>query len=884
MTGKRNSCPNTGTGRIPPLPFFPKGFSYLAGENGRLPLPVQSPGDGRMTEEDFDLLIKAWEEFVPEDRPNGVAGGPVHPYAANMPQWEALKADAAQLGMATAYGMPTEQYYQYKGGKPDWLILADEADMQRTLQVNPPMASALQVYGNSDSQVDTNQFGVEHWQAVPKGWGTEDNSKGGAAAANPPSVDFGQLSSFPSGPMTLASNSAIVERMTKARTLNELNSISPLSWEGGTAGFYEYYAINKARIEQEQADAEKAKKEQEAAEQAAQTALEAENEERFYAYIIMMNEAYRYKLGEGPNGVPEYYDDPRMSDWANYLYYAREAANEKGMCLDDYMEAYPDTSLQWVRAISYGEQLKNDPTLPTPRDKYYIYTPAGSREIYQQQTNLYADSFGLDAMLAKLETEFENTRPEREAKLDALYLEKANLEQDQYHLLFYDYGPDFDQYDKDYEALGTKISDVQKQIDELEGGYDKAVESLYAEFADFASEVQQQGLKKYSVLGDIYTYRQMPGESMEDMFERMESDFLGELAEIALDETRIMQDSEYWKGLKNRKEQLEYGLEEIAYQRMAADPDFQAFLKTYHDNFNEFFERIDETSIVHEGGIHPKRYTAGAIHMSTNEWQRKMFAYLCDTQGIDAAEAYFEHIKPVILAVQEARVKEEAYVFGKEHPVLGTIISFALSIIGAPMAVVQSIANTATNDDTGSTGYMPGSWAEEMRGGASENMSGFGKLAYTLGTEGMDFIVTSYVYGPYKAAGQLINTAGEASVDAYSRGGTPDEVFAYSAGNVGIDVVMDKFSLDELMGFAFDGNGKVWKAIRAGQKVVEGVPAQSLKMVLDAMVMQGKDAVTKKADAYNEKFISDENKAKQMLLDDLWRDYLGGTVPAAFLP
>ncbi len=47
-----------------PLPFFPKDFSYLAGENGRLPLPVQSPGDGRMTEEDFDLLRQAWDEFV----------------------------------------------------------------------------------------------------------------------------------------------------------------------------------------------------------------------------------------------------------------------------------------------------------------------------------------------------------------------------------------------------------------------------------------------------------------------------------------------------------------------------------------------------------------------------------------------------------------------------------------------------------------------------------------------------------------------------------------------------------------------------------------------------------------------------------------------------
>ncbi len=64
-----------------------------------------------------------------------------HPYAGHISQWNALKADAAQLGLTNTYCMPTDHYYKRKDGKPDYLVKADEADQMRTQKNNPPAAA-----------------------------------------------------------------------------------------------------------------------------------------------------------------------------------------------------------------------------------------------------------------------------------------------------------------------------------------------------------------------------------------------------------------------------------------------------------------------------------------------------------------------------------------------------------------------------------------------------------------------------------------------------------------------------------------------------------------------------------------------------------------------
>lgn len=225
---KMNQQPMYGDGRIIPAPYLAPSPFAQAVEDGRLPPPGQSSHDWPRTEEDYDLLRQALAEFVPEEGPNGVPGGTAHPYAASMQQWEALKADAAQLGMATSYGMPTEQYYQYKGGKPDWLIRADEADMQRTLAENPPMASAQQDY----LSLARNTASVEWWKLkeLPRLDPVEELYGAGSLsfpnkeeATQPPQV----VEQVKGSPMDVhnRSVSAFMSRIQNATTLNELDAL-----------------------------------------------------------------------------------------------------------------------------------------------------------------------------------------------------------------------------------------------------------------------------------------------------------------------------------------------------------------------------------------------------------------------------------------------------------------------------------------------------------------------------------------------------------------------------------------------------------------------------------------------------------------------------------
>ncbi len=65
-----------------------------------------------------------------------------HAYAGHGAEWNALRADAEQLGMASAYGLPTDQYYRYRGGKPYWMMEADAEDYKRLLAENPPVSQA----------------------------------------------------------------------------------------------------------------------------------------------------------------------------------------------------------------------------------------------------------------------------------------------------------------------------------------------------------------------------------------------------------------------------------------------------------------------------------------------------------------------------------------------------------------------------------------------------------------------------------------------------------------------------------------------------------------------------------------------------------------------
>ncbi len=63
-----------------------------------------------------------------------------------------------------------------------------------------------------------------------------------------PPIDFSMYASYPMGEYTLAENSGLVKRMADAQTMNELDRITPLGWQGGTADYYNYYQLNKDRL------------------------------------------------------------------------------------------------------------------------------------------------------------------------------------------------------------------------------------------------------------------------------------------------------------------------------------------------------------------------------------------------------------------------------------------------------------------------------------------------------------------------------------------------------------------------------------------------------------------------------------------------------------
>jgi hypothetical protein len=118
----------------------------------------------------FDFSESGSDKKLPfsklkEDYAVSSSGGSIqHPYAAHMTEWNALKADAAGMGLADNYGLPTQQYYAYKG-KPQWMIADDEADRQRTAE-QYPAAQAAEVQ-KSPALIDFKSLQVTNPEVTP---------------------------------------------------------------------------------------------------------------------------------------------------------------------------------------------------------------------------------------------------------------------------------------------------------------------------------------------------------------------------------------------------------------------------------------------------------------------------------------------------------------------------------------------------------------------------------------------------------------------------------------------------------------------------------------------------------------------------------------------
>ena len=199
------------------------------------------------------------------------------------------------------------------------------------------------------------------------------------------------------------------------------------------------------------------------------------------------------------------------------------------------------------------------------------------------------------------------------------------------------------------------------------------------------------------------------------------------------------------------------------------------------------------------------------------EEEISMYNYLVNTQGEEAAKVFLNTITPLVAERTRENNSKLLTKFAKEHPIIGTGVSFLTTAGSALLAPGQLIANIFGAEDTAQDLGILADVTGTLRGGASEyfeedlGLGGAGKVGYDVLTSVVDMLIARKLAGLTAGAGtqklsagltQAIMSSEAASstmADANRRGLSGLQAAALGVGSAAIEWLTEKYSIEALM-------------------------------------------------------------------------------------
>ncbi len=145
---------------------------------------------------------------------------------------------------------------------------------------------------------------------------------------------------------------------------------------------------------------------------------------------------------------------------------------------------------------------------------------------------------------------------------------------------------------------------------------------------------------------------------------------------------------------------------------------------------------------------------------------------------------------------------QSAVEFGKEHPVLGTVLSFpAMFASGVGMIEPAKALLTGRDADPNSPYFAALNIAQGLRGGASSDMSGTGEFFYSLGTTIGDMVTTrlaSFGSGFGYAAIMASQAASSTAQTGAQKGYSAEHILINSLTSAALTTVCEKIGYDKI--------------------------------------------------------------------------------------
>lgn len=278
--------------------------------------------------------------------------------------------------------------------------------------------------------------------------------------------------------------------------------------------------------------------------------------------------------------------------------------------------------------------------------------------------------------------------------------------------------------------------------------------------------------------------------------------------------------------------------------------------------------------------------------------ERKVYRYLQNTEGDDAAKDYMDYLSYRLNArnMNEVRAAAER---GTEttggkwvHSALSVPANLAGGALGAADYAIQNVRSKFSYRpiDYNSGGQIPGEYASAVRENTQEDMGSVGKFVYGTAMSMADSAASMLTIG--KGGGALLGlSAGRQGVkDAIDAGATDSQAIAMGLFNGAAEMIFENIGIDNLYSILESGGTRTFKAaVKSilGQALSEGTEEVGTTLANtwgDAIIMADKSEINRMIDEYMSEGASREQATRAAWLNwaqNLGMDFLGGLTSGA---
>lgn len=278
--------------------------------------------------------------------------------------------------------------------------------------------------------------------------------------------------------------------------------------------------------------------------------------------------------------------------------------------------------------------------------------------------------------------------------------------------------------------------------------------------------------------------------------------------------------------------------------------------------------------------------------------ERKVYRYLQNTEGDDAAKDYMDYLSYRLNArnMNEVRAAAER---GTEttggkwvHSALSVPANLAGGALGAADYAIQNVRSKFSYRpiDYNSGGQIPGEYASAVRENTQEDMGNVGRFVYGTAMSMADSAASMLTIG--KGGGALLGlSAGRQGVkDAIDAGATDSQAIAMGLFNGAAEMIFENIGIDNLYSILESGGTRTFKAaVKSilGQALSEGTEEVGTTLANtwgDAIIMADKSEINRMIDEYMSEGASREQATRAAWLNwaqNLGMDFLGGLTTGA---